>query len=1000
MRRGRILFGIFTFSGFSGLIYESIWTQYLKLFLGHAAYAQTLVLAIFMGGMAVGSWLCGRYSLRWKNLLTGYAVAEGIIGVSALLFHSLFVRSVEYSYGSVIPLLGLPLTVTLYKWILSTLLILPQSILLGMTFPLMTAGFLRLFPHRPGRSIALLYFANSMGAVAGVLVSGFFLTGMLGLPGTIRVAGLINITLAVIVWFLARRYQHHENAGGPVKVEKGGLAQGRYRLCLFAALLTGVASFLYEIGWIRMLSLVLGSSTHAFELMLSAFILGLAGGGLWIQKKIDHLVAPLTFLARLQVVMGLLALSSLLLYGQTFQVMQWLVATLPKSDYGYTLFNLASSALAMAVMVPTAFCAGTTLPLLTVILFREGAGERSIGGIYAANTVGAIMGVFFAVHAGMPLLGLKGVITLGASLDIALGLFLLVSATRQAGTSAERRLPLFGRDLNLCLVAGFGGIVATCAFVQLDDYKMGSGVYRDGLLLNPNGFRHLFHRDGTTATVDLFQDGMGSLRINTNGKTDATIMMDPARGAGMDESTMVLLAALPMAFHPQAKTVAAIGLGSGLTTHTLLLNPLLSQVDTVEIEPAMVDAARQFRPNVELVYTDPRSKIFLDDAKTFFSTRKKSYDIIISEPSNPWVSGVSGLFSREFYQLITRHLTRDGLFVQWVQLYEINTPLVISILKAVSANFTDFAIYAPNDMDIVILARKSGQLPAVDPRILKQPLLAALLARNSVAGSQDITLRKVGDRKALGRFIDSFPVPVNSDYYPLLDQSAPRSRFLNETAQELLTFALTPLPVAKLLSGSVPVENPTTVTSTAAFSPAERAFAAMAMRDYLLSGSFGPRYDRVDGDDKQLAIRLKEMFTRCGAVTDTNERFATLFMAATTVIPFLSPLEQERIWQSLESARCASSLSSRERMTLRLFRATAVRDGGRMAEAAVELLQQGTGFNGTMQKYLAAAAMTGYLLQGKTDEANRFWTRQGSLLFRNGEPDLLFRLLVAESSRR
>ena len=200
----RAFFAIFALSGFSGLIYESIWTHYLKLFLGHAAYAQTLVLAIFMGGMAVGSALAGRRSARIRNLLVAYAVVEGVVGLAALLFHPVFVLAVEGSYSSVLPGLGSPVAVDLYKWGLAALLILPQSLLLGATFPLMTAGVIRRFPLEPGRSVSMLYFTNSLGAAAGVLASGFVMIDALGLPGTVRAAGVLNLIVAVVVWRLAR----------------------------------------------------------------------------------------------------------------------------------------------------------------------------------------------------------------------------------------------------------------------------------------------------------------------------------------------------------------------------------------------------------------------------------------------------------------------------------------------------------------------------------------------------------------------------------------------------------------------------------------------------------------------------------------------------------------------------------------------------------------------------------------------------------------------------
>src|SRR4051812_19986809 len=159
---------VFVASGFAGLIYESIWTHYLKLFLGHAAYAQTLVLAIFMGGLTLGSWLSSRWSRRWRDLLAAYAITEAAIGVLALVFHEVFTAATALAFDTVLPrLAGSPWAITAFKWGLSAALILPQSVLLGMTFPLMTAGVLRAFPDRPGRSLAMLYFTNSLGAAAG-----------------------------------------------------------------------------------------------------------------------------------------------------------------------------------------------------------------------------------------------------------------------------------------------------------------------------------------------------------------------------------------------------------------------------------------------------------------------------------------------------------------------------------------------------------------------------------------------------------------------------------------------------------------------------------------------------------------------------------------------------------------------------------------------------------------------------------------------------------------
>src|SRR6266852_299219 len=416
-----VFFLLFTVCGFAGLIYESIWSHYLKLFLGHAAYAQTLVLALFMGGMAIGSWLCSRWSAGWGNLLRGYAVAEGLIGIAALAFHPVFVAATDAAYESILPALGGEIPAMLLKWTLAGLLILPQSVLLGMTFPLMSAGLIRRYPAAPGESLAMLYFTNSFGASIGVLASGFVMIEKLGLPGTVQTAGALNLALAAVVWLVAR------GAEQPMRARPGAgrdsEAAAPFRLFLALALLTGAASFVFEIGWIRMLSLVLGSSTHSFELMLSAFILGLACGGYWVRRRIDSIADPMRFLGIVQVAMGLLALATLPLYGQMFELMRAVMNGLAKTDTGYTLFLLSSHGIALAIMFPATFCAGMTLPLITFALL--GHGEKAIGAVYSANTLGSILGVFAAAHIGMPVLGLKGLISAGAALDVALGLVLL-----------------------------------------------------------------------------------------------------------------------------------------------------------------------------------------------------------------------------------------------------------------------------------------------------------------------------------------------------------------------------------------------------------------------------------------------------------------------------------------------------------------------------------------------------------------------------------------------
>ncbi|MBU5638669.1 hypothetical protein KOM00_18230 [Geomonas sp. Red69] len=958
----------------------------MKLFLGHAAYAQTLVLAIFMGGMAIGSWACSRYSTKWKNLLLGYALTEGIIGFCAFIFHGLFTRSIDISYIQIIPQIGTPAFINVFKWGLSALMILPQSVLLGMTFPLMSSGILRLFPNRPGKTIAMLYFANSIGAAVGVLVSGFILIRVVGLPWTMGIAGFINISLAIIVWTLICKMPSVECRDKEEILVESSLNQNTklYNFFLVASFVTGAASFIYEIGWIRMLSLVLGTSTHAFELMLSAFILGLAFGGLWIQRCIDKVVNPVMYLSKVQVVMGLLALSTLLFYGNTFEVMQWIVKTIPKSDNGYLLFNLSSSVIAMAIMLPTTFCAGMTLPLITYVLIKQGCGEKSIGAVYATNTIGAITGVFFAIHLGLPLLGLKGLITCGAGLDIVLGIALFWSIAKELKNY---------RQPAVVSVLGISAIAATLLFVHLNDLNMASGVYRFGQLLSKADHKIIYHKDGKTATVSMLSSGDGSFALTTNGKADASIMMYKGLEATPDETTMILTAVIPMSLNPQIKTAACIGLGSGLTSQTLLYNPGIIQLDTVEIERGIIDASKHFRPRVELVYTDPRSKIFVDDAKTFFSTYNKKYDLIVSEPSNPWVSGIAGLFSEEFYHIIKNYMNKDGLFVQWIQLYEINTDLIATVLKAVSANFSDFAIYLTDDQNMIIVSKKNGALPEIDSSIFKIPAISSVLQRVHVNGVQDIAIRKIGTKKVLAKMLGTYPNRPNSDYYPILDQNAARTRFLGLTAKDFTSTSHMWLPVLEMLDGQNLKWGNTNVSKSPYLLESKSAVTAMAIRDFFLKGSFDPKYGEIPDDFVRQAKLVKELFNNC--IDEQNQYIyaGSLFVTSIAMIPYLTQNELDSIWKSLEKGTCTASISPSINKLVHLFKAIGKRDSLAMVTTAKKLLESGNSMTPSAMKYVLASAMLGSVSRGDYATSSQFWTKYNKQIYGNAEPDVLFRLL-------
>ena len=959
---------LFTVSGFAGLIYESIWTQYLKLFLGHAAYAQSLVLVVFMGGMAAGAAWCGRFSERLRNPLLGYALAEAVIGAAALAFHPLFVAATDWSYASLLPALESEAAALGAKLALSCLLILPQSVLLGMTFPLMSAGLARAQPAAQGESIAMLYFTNSLGAAAGVLASGFLLVAWVGLPGTLRVAGFLNIALAAAVWLLARPIPILE------KIPDQGTGSG---LLLGIAFFTGLASFVYEIVWIRMLSLVLGASTHSFELMLSTFILGLALGGLAVRRRVDRSAAPERLLGWVQVAMGLLALATLPIYDLTFGLMETLMKGLARSEAGYVLFNLSGQAIAALVMLPAAFCAGMTLPLITGALLRRGAGEAAIGRVYAANTLGAIAGVVLAVHIGLPLLGLKGALIAGCAVDIALGLLLLKSsgsgkAWLAAGASAAAAL----------LVVG--------AAVRLDANKMTAGVFRHGELSASRDAEILFAKDGKTATVHLVKYPE-AVSLRTNGKSDGSINLDRDGVRGTDEITMVLTAALPLALRPQTRSAAVIGIGTGLTTHTLLQSLAIERVETVEIEAAMAEAARGFMPRNSGAFADPRGAIVIDDAKTFFAARSRRYDLIISEPSNPWVSGVSGLFTREFYRRIRTHLNPGGLLVQWFQLYEIDPSLVASVMRALGEVFPHYAVFAASDHDLLIVA--SGQpvpLPA-QAEVFEHPGLAKELWTVHAFSSGDFDARYLGSRAALEPLFASYGMPANSDYAPVLDLNAARQRFTERSATALVALLNAGVPLLELVErdrSRRPVSP--LYKGGYAFERVEATRLAWYARDFLV-GRQRPAPEAVPTQLQKDLELFKLRLLECQEPRQLDVWLHSAVRVARAINPYLAPDDAGAVWREVMARKCFAELQEFQRRWIALFGAVAARDAARMAEHAPQLLTTQSELGAEAREYLVLAAMSGQVASGKGGAALELWRAQKLRLRDPGAP--AFRLL-------
>lgn len=959
---GPALLALFVASGFAGLVYQSIWSHYLGLMLGHAAYAQTLVLAIFMGGMALGAWGVSRYSGAMGDLIKAYAVIEVVIGVFGLAFHPVFEAYLSFSQDSVLPALGSSGAARTYQWLSAALLILPQSVLLGATFPLMSSGYLRASPGEDGRVLGGLYFTNSLGAAAGALGATFLLLPAVGMPGTVMTAAVINILVGIGAWLVAVGMPHAPARVQPDSPRPQEPAQESaptsevsrlVRLMLWATFISGAASFVYEIGWVRMLNQALGTTIHSFELMLAAFILGLAFGGLWVRRRGSRIRDAIKYVGYVQVLMGVAALLSIPVFAQSFSWVGWLMGALARTDSGYTIFSLGSATISLLVMFPAAFFAGMTLPLFTMVLLRAGAGESSIGRIYAANTLGAIAGVAIAVHLLIPVLGLRLAVTLAALVDAVLGLYLLrvMSPGRWSAGAIAAALVVASASM-LSLVHG-----------RPDPQAQISGVFRTGNAIQPStDVQYL--RDGKTATVAVFNTNNTAV-IATNGKPDASLTRLNEEPTA-DEITMLMAALLPLAMHEEPERVAIIGWGSGLTTHTILGSSTPKVVDNIEIERAMYDGARLFGERVVRAYDDPRSFLHVEDARTFFAAGGKKYDVIVSEPSNPWVSGVATLFTKEFYSFLDGHLEDDGILVQWIQSYEISDELVATLVAALLEQFPNSELYLTNQADLLIVARKSPGPPAIQDPGRLGAVLVPELSRVGLATSADIRVRRIAGPAVLRNFVHLMGAQPYSDFYPKVSLEGPRTRFTGQNSALLQRLALAGAPVLEMLDCRRPVGMSEPLTNARHSALVQASLRGKAVVESVVAGGASPS---LATGDPQLAAHVDRLMSMAHA-GGTRFQFTPWAESITSVAgATLGALPSEdllSIWASPDWVGKEAGEHGMARPILDAYGAAARRDPVAMLDlSAGVLMNTGVPLPPDLREHLLVIAMVGAIGSGR-----------------------------------
>jgi hypothetical protein len=396
--------------------------------------------------------------------------------------------------------------------------------------------------------------------------------------------------------------------------------------------------------------------------------------------------------------------------------------------------------------------------------------------------------------------------------------------------------------------------------------------------------------------------------------------------------------------------VANIGIGSGLTSHVLLASDVVREVDTVEIEPFMARAAELgFMPRVERTFRDPRSHLYFEDAKTFFAVHRKKYDVIVSEPSNPWVSGVATLFSDEFYSQITRYLEPDGMLVQWMQIYETDIDIVMSVIKALAPHFTDFAIYRADDTNILIVALKSGTLPNPDARLFASAAMRAELARVGIDSTQHVDSRYLGNKALLLPLVQASGVPANSDYFPFVDLNAPRARILRQNAAQLTLLSTLPLPFFELLTGSEQARERTFFSPNASSSRDTMVGQATALRDAWETS----KYDHLSAGAARTFLTLYSPKGDCSQPGVRRAWLDSAYYIASNTNVALGSNELRVIWDRLAATPCAQQLSEQDREMFALLRAVALRDVERVASTGAALFAADYDFADSIYRTLA-----------------------------------------------
>ncbi len=768
------VFLFFFISGATGLIYEVVWTRLLTLVMGNTHYSIATVLTTFMGGLALGSYVGGRVIDRFFNPLALYAILEAAIGIYCLaipslidwafpLFKSIYLSS-ELSYSAS----------SFYRFLVcSAILIIPTSFM-GATLPVLSK-FVSTKPDFVGRDVGTLYAINTFGAVFGAATSAFVFMRLWGLNVTIGLAAVCNIGIAAIIFFIFRPPLRRTDENVPVSNEtESRSVSWKEGFILLGFGISGFCALVYQLTWNRILSLLLGSSVYAFSLILAIFILGLALGTVFFARWMTRFKDLVKVFGFLQIGIGVSALAALPFFGEIPFVNRWVYENW---DVDFTVVQGANFLIIFTLLFAPTFFMGGQFPVVVKLLTRGISNlGRDVGRVYASNTVGTIVGSFLGGFVMVPVLGIQNSVLTAVLINV-----LLAAALLWFAPSLSPRLKYYGVPLLVILCVWGGRSVDAWDKAVISSGSFMPYRIKDLHEAEKKANKILSYKEGTHTTVTTELAVSGNIFLRVNGKTDASL--------ALDMRTQLLSGYLPMFLKENPQSALVIGQGSGITLGAVE-QFAVKDIDLVEISPAVIEGSRYFGPFNHQALDDERLTIILEDGRNHVALSDKKYDVIISEPSNPWISGIGALFTRDFFHLLKARLSADGVACIWV-----HTNMSPDSFKSITRSFTEVFPHVTmwesivGDDYLLIGSAKEYGLPYEKvEKFLTQETIGHDLKRIGIQSVRDLFSLMIMDRDPIIQF--SGDAPIHTDDNSLLEFNAPKYIYRDE--RDVLVRQLTP----------------------------------------------------------------------------------------------------------------------------------------------------------------------------------------------------------------